>query len=41
MAGGLSARGVGPGDRVMILMLNRTEFMESVLAINMLGGIAR
>lgn len=24
----------------MILMLNRTEFVESVLAINALGGIA-
>ena len=40
LAGALSRRGVGFGDRVMILMLNRTEFMESVLAINMLGAIA-
>ncbi|OUZ01599.1 Long-chain-fatty-acid--CoA ligase FadD13 [Mycobacterium avium subsp. paratuberculosis] len=32
--------GVGFGDRVMVLMLNRPEFMESVLAINMLGAIA-
>ena len=32
LAGALSRRGVGFGDRVMILMLNRTEFIESVLA---------
>ncbi len=40
LAGALSRRGVGAGDRVMILMLNRTEFVESVLAANMLGAIA-
>ncbi|MGC2655315.1 MAG: fatty-acid--CoA ligase FadD5 [Mycobacterium sp.] len=40
LAGALNRRGVGFGERVMILMLNRTEFMESVLAINMLGAIA-
>ncbi|OBF11921.1 long-chain fatty acid--CoA ligase [Mycobacterium sp. ACS4054] len=40
LADALSRRGVGFGDRVMVLMLNRPEFMESVLAINMLGGIA-
>lgn len=40
LAGALSGRGVGFGDRVMILMLNRTEFVESVLAANMIGGIA-
>jgi fatty-acyl-CoA synthase len=40
LADGLSRRGVGFGDRVMILMLNRTEFVESVLAVNMLGAIA-
>lgn len=40
LADGLSRRGVGCGDRVMILMLNRTEFIESVLAANMLGAIA-
>lgn len=40
LADALSRRGVGAGDRVMILMLNRTEFVESVLAANMLGGIA-
>ena len=40
LAHALSRRGVGFGDRVMILMLNRPEFMESVLATNMLGAIA-
>ncbi len=40
LAGALHRRGVSFGDRVMILMLNRTEFFESVLAINMLGAIA-
>ncbi len=40
LAGALSRRGVGFGDRVMILMLNRTEFIESVLAANMIGAIA-
>lgn len=40
LAGALSRRGVGAGDRVMVLMLNRTEFVESLLAANMLGAIA-
>ena len=40
LADALSRRGVGFGDRVMILMLNRREFVESVLAANMLGAIA-
>jgi fatty-acyl-CoA synthase len=40
LAAALSRRGVGFGDRVMILMLNRSEFVESVLATNMLGAIA-
>jgi len=40
LADALSRRGVGFGDRVMVLMLNRTEFMESVLAVNRLGAIA-
>jgi fatty-acyl-CoA synthase len=39
IAGALSRRGVRSGDRVMILMLNRTEFVESVLAANMIGAI--
>ncbi len=40
LADALSRRGVGFGDRVMILMLNRTEFVEAVLAANALGAIA-
>jgi len=40
LADALSRRGVGLGDRVMILMLNRPEFVESALAANMLGAIA-
>jgi fatty-acyl-CoA synthase len=40
LAGALSRHGVGFGDRVLILMLNRTEFIESFLAANKLGAIA-
>jgi fatty-acyl-CoA synthase len=40
LAGALSRRGVSFGDRVLILMLNRTEFIESFLAANRLGAIA-
>lgn len=40
LAGALSRRGVAFGDRVLILMLNRPEFVESFLAINKLGAIA-
>ncbi|OBF60049.1 long-chain fatty acid--CoA ligase [Mycobacterium sp. 852002-50816_SCH5313054-b] len=40
LADALSRRGVGFGDRVMILMLNRPEFVEAVLAANALGAIA-
>ena len=40
LAGALSRRGVGFGDRVLILMLNRTEFIEAFLAANKLGAIA-
>ncbi|KWX23394.1 long-chain fatty acid--CoA ligase [Mycolicibacterium wolinskyi] len=40
LAGALSRLGVGFGDRVLILMLNRNEFIESMLAANKLGAIA-
>jgi fatty-acyl-CoA synthase len=40
LAGALNRRGVSVGDRVLILMLNRTEFVESFLAVNKLGAIA-
>ncbi|MDJ0395381.1 fatty-acid--CoA ligase FadD5 [Rhodococcus sp. G-MC3] len=39
-ASALSRRGVGFGDRVLILMLNRPEYLEAVLAINALGALA-
>lgn len=40
LAGALQRRGLEFGDRVLILMLNRTEFIESFLAANRLGAIA-
>ncbi|MCW1958522.1 MAG: fatty-acid--CoA ligase FadD5 [Mycobacterium sp.] len=40
LASALHRRGVGSGDRVMILMLNRPEFVETCLAATMLGAIA-
>ncbi|MGL4306191.1 MAG: fatty-acid--CoA ligase FadD5 [Mycobacteriaceae bacterium] len=36
----LEKKGIGFGDRVLILMFNRPEFVESVLALNLLGAIA-
>ncbi|WP_031362675.1 AMP-binding protein, partial [Caballeronia sordidicola] len=40
LAGALSRRGIGFGDRVLILMLNRTEYVEAFLAAHLLGAIA-
>lgn len=40
LAGALFRRGIRFGDRVLIVMLNHTEYVESVLAINALGAIA-
>jgi fatty-acyl-CoA synthase len=40
LAGALTRHGVASGDRVLILMLNRPEFVESFLAINKRGAIA-
>lgn len=39
-ADALARRGVGFGDRVLILALNRPEYVEIVLAANALGAIA-
>ena len=39
-ADSLSRRGVGFGDRVLILALNYTEYLEAVFGINALGAIA-
>ncbi|TQF68808.1 long-chain-fatty-acid--CoA ligase [Rhodococcus spelaei] len=40
LADALARRGVGFGDRVLLVMLNRPEFLEAVLAVNALGAIA-
>jgi fatty-acyl-CoA synthase len=40
LAAALHRRGVAAGDRVIILMLNRPEFVEVCLAVNQLGAIA-
>ncbi|WP_216896518.1 fatty-acid--CoA ligase FadD5 [Nocardia alni] len=39
-ADALSRRGVGLGDRVLLLALNYTEYIEAVFGINALGAIA-
>jgi fatty-acyl-CoA synthase len=39
-AGALRRRGVEAGDRVLLLTLNHSEFVEAVLAINSLSAIA-
>ncbi|GAB2888476.1 long-chain-fatty-acid--CoA ligase [Nocardioides pacificus] len=36
----LEQRGVGAGDRVLVLLTNRPEFVEALVAINRLGAIA-
>ena len=40
LASALHRRGVAAGDRVMILMLNRPEFIETCMAANQIGAIA-
>ncbi|CAJ1498961.1 fatty-acid--CoA ligase FadD5 [[Mycobacterium] holstebronense] len=40
LAGALFRRGISFGDRVLIVMLNHTEYIEATLAINALGAIA-
>jgi fatty-acyl-CoA synthase len=40
LAAALAARGVGAGEMVAILMYNRIEFVESFLAIQLLGACA-
>ncbi|HEX8990884.1 MAG TPA: AMP-binding protein [Anaerolineales bacterium] len=39
LSAALQARGVGKGDRVLVLLTNRPEFIESLVAINRLGAI--
>ncbi|SIS08750.1 fatty-acid--CoA ligase FadD5 [Williamsia sterculiae] len=40
LAAALHRRGVGFGDRVLLVMLNRPEYLEAVLGANVLGAIA-
>jgi acyl-CoA synthetase (AMP-forming)/AMP-acid ligase II len=40
LAGGLSARGVGPGQVVGLLSYNCPEMLETIFAVNHLGAIA-
>lgn len=39
-ADALARRGVGAGDRVLVMALNCVEFVEAVLGVNRLGAIA-
>ncbi|MGC5246780.1 fatty-acid--CoA ligase FadD5 [Gordonia sp. DT219] len=39
-AAALSRRGVTEGDRVLMLLLNRSEYVEAVLGANLIGAIA-
>jgi fatty-acyl-CoA synthase len=39
LAAALRQRGVGPGDRVAIMMTNRPEFLETMFAANAIGAI--
>lgn len=39
LAASLLSRGVGFGDRILVLMLNRTEYVELTLAANLIGAI--
>ncbi|MDF1602133.1 long-chain-fatty-acid--CoA ligase [Nocardioides sp. YIM 152315] len=40
LSGALARRGVAAGDRVAILMGNRSEYVEQLVAVNRLGAIA-
>ncbi|GAC57105.1 putative fatty-acid--CoA ligase [Gordonia hirsuta DSM 44140 = NBRC 16056] len=39
LAAALRRRGIGFGDRIMVAMLNRSEYVEVVFAANLLGAI--
>lgn len=39
LAAALRRRGVGFGDRILVVMLNRSEYVELVLAANLIGAI--
>ncbi|MGV9672054.1 fatty-acid--CoA ligase FadD5 [Gordonia sp. NPDC003504] len=38
-AAALSRRGVGFGDRILLVLLNRTEYVEAVMGANLIGAI--
>ncbi|HEY0883890.1 MAG TPA: AMP-binding protein, partial [Ramlibacter sp.] len=40
LAAGLAARGIGAGDRVVMFIGNRAEFLFALLALQRLGAIA-
>src|SRR5437879_13358159 len=40
LARGLAARGVGPGDRIALHMMNRPEMLVAYYALFILGAIA-
>lgn len=40
LAGGLFAKGIGPGDRVVILALNSDRYMEALYAIAWAGAVS-
>ncbi|MFT3715561.1 MAG: fatty-acid--CoA ligase FadD5 [Gordonia sp. (in: high G+C Gram-positive bacteria)] len=39
LAAALRRRGVGFGDRILVVMLNRSEYVETVFAANLVGAI--
>jgi len=40
VAGGLRAAGIGEGDRVALVVSNRSEFLSSYLALSMIGAVS-
>lgn len=40
LAAGLMQRGLGPGDRVMLILYRRVEFWVSMLALHKIGAVA-
>ncbi|MFW5734605.1 MAG: AMP-binding protein, partial [Oceanidesulfovibrio sp.] len=40
MAQGLAQRGIGPGDRVLVMLYRRLEWWITVLALHKLGAVA-
>ncbi|MBW2273706.1 MAG: long-chain fatty acid--CoA ligase [Deltaproteobacteria bacterium] len=40
LAGALQERGIGPGDRIAVLLANRSAFLEAIFAAARMGAIA-